>query len=418
MKREMISYVMSNIHNCHVQEAAGYQAKKKKPIWVSMGAIAACVAIVAGIGISGRLLHRGVDTPWEQVTILPSAEDVASVFEGQAEDSAGTSSYIQLFYPEGMPLDISAMPEEEHLVLYRVNRPSKALDQAQFTTWSDAVLSRLSVGLGVSESAWERWDYSSDRKLLLAYGDEEISVRFEQMSGEYEGDECLNRIQLTNGANPVYLYDKQISLDTSQSEEEILASLEWVKEALFAAFGHSFDSQDVRFIYSPDSEGQIGSVSVHYYDRSDLLGKQGIVLRFQQPVGAEGQTVWNRCQVIYTQYRMPTEAYYTEQGVATRLSLAEAEEMLHQGYVFGGHSCAACMSLQDRVSFEEYDYVGFEYVAGAEQMIPFYTFYKQIGTTENGNAHYAMTYVCAVAVDGLEEYFAHQEEQHASNGVS
>jgi len=47
--------------------------------------------------------------------------------------------------------------------------------------------------------------------------------------------------------------------------------------------------------------------------------------------------------------------------------------------------------------------------------IPFYAFYKQIGTAENGNLIYAKTYVPAIKVRGYEEYFESQIQNHTAN---
>ena len=77
-------------------------------------------------------------------------------------------------------------------------------------------------------------------------------------------------------------------------------------------------------------------------------------------------------------------------------------------------------------SFENYDYVELtylhyngsgdppEYVPEADLYIPFYAFYKQIGTGKNGNLIYAKTYVPAIALQDMDEYFAQQQEKHRS----
>lgn len=46
--------------------------------------------------------------------------------------------------------------------------------------------------------------------------------------------------------------------------------------------------------------------------------------------------------------------------------------------------------------------------------VPFYTFYKQIGTSPGGNPIYAKTYVPAIEVTGMEEYFQKAMEFHGS----
>jgi len=79
------------------------------------------------------------------------------------------------------------------------------------------------------------------------------------------------------------------------------------------------------------------------------------------------------------------------------------------------------MANQEKVSFDDYDYVSFEYVReypssenGNESraFIPFYAFYKEIGMADNGNKLFAKTYVPAIEIDGYEEYFESQAETH------
>ena len=69
---------------------------------------------------------------------------------------------------------------------------------------------------------------------------------------------------------------------------------------------------------------------------------------------------------------------------AKRISLKDAEALLYNGYVFGGHSCPLCMAAQDKVSFDGYDFVDMEYVFGVDtktgkptMAVPFYAFYKK-----------------------------------------
>ena len=100
------------------------------------------------------------------------------------------------------------------------------------------------------------------------------------------------------------------------------------------------------------------------------------------------------------------------------ITLDQAEELLYKGYVFGGHSCELCMLMQEKVSFEGYDYVDVEYQYDNEEhptvAIPFYAFYKNIGTAQNGNTIYAKTLVCAIELSGYNEYFESQIEKHSS----
>ena len=59
-----------------------------------------------------------------------------------------------------------------------------------------------------------------------------------------------------------------------------------------------------------------------------------------------------------------------------------------------------------------------EYVVGYDpdnettMCIPFYAFYKKIGTSVNGNFIYAKTYVAAIEVSGYTEFFEKQKDEH------
>ena len=115
------------------------------------------------------------------------------------------------------------------------------------------------------------------------------------------------------------------------------------------------------------------------------------------------------CQnATYYQYRSTVDERYTMISLR-RIPLKEAEALLYKGYVFGGHMCPQCQAEQEKISFRNYDYVGFDYYRG----YPFYAFYKQIESDEDGLT-YALTYVPAFEVSGYEEYFKSQEAEHKS----
>ena len=125
--------------------------------------------------------------------------------------------------------------------------------------------------------------------------------------------------------------------------------------------------------------------------------------------------------IYYRKGAYPVEQRYTIKAENKLIPISEAEELLYKGYVFGGHSCRLCMEAQDKISFEDYDFVEIEYIFDMEYSgiyavqtvaIPFYAFYKEIGTAENGNIIYAKTYVPAIEVSGLEEYFEGQITNH------
>lgn len=90
------------------------------------------------------------------------------------------------------------------------------------------------------------------------------------------------------------------------------------------------------------------------------------------------------------------------------LSLAEAEEELEKGYIFRGHICRICRSSVLPVDFSDYDGVEVIYHDIIHpHNIPYYAFYKYIGDDT-----FAVTYVPAVHVEDLDEYFKVAEKLH------
>ena len=103
------------------------------------------------------------------------------------------------------------------------------------------------------------------------------------------------------------------------------------------------------------------------------------------------------------------------------ISLEEAEAYLRKGYAFGSGYCPACLRNDPEVDFSAYDHVQVEYYGNfSEFAIPYYVFYKYVGPAEylDGSGtyeRYAVGYVPAVEVDGLETLFAEQEARHEAD---
>ncbi len=120
--------------------------------------------------------------------------------------------------------------------------------------------------------------------------------------------------------------------------------------------------------------------------------------------------------VEYVEAITDVKKYYQYCGDYKLIDLEKAEEMLEKGYVFGFHSCSLCQSEQTGVDFTNYDAVGMEYVIGNNGIIaPFYVFYEnidKIAYSKYGDHIYAKTYVCALDIDGIDEYFENQAQNH------
>ena len=181
-----------------------------------------------------------------------------------------------------------------------------------------------------------------------------------------------------------------------------------VKELFFEMFGVSFPDLKIMREYYADPD----QIAVFFYNQTEhplndaysMPVTDFILLTFKtSPDGTDMLCV----DVFYRQYRSSADERYTL-ATLRRIPLEDAEALLYNGYVFGGHTCKLCMAVQEKISFRDYDYVGFYYYNG----YPFYAFYKKIETDENGLQIYAKTYVPAFEVSGYEEYFESQTAEH------
>ena len=143
-------------------------------------------------------------------------------------------------------------------------------------------------------------------------------------------------------------------------------------------------------------------------------------IRFDNSVNFPGDIVSDvDLSVVEIDYQI-CAAGFERIAEADMISLWEAEWMLKNGYAFGNPICQLCIASQEKIDFSDYDYVGFEYVTSRHGIyfgktiysVLFYTFYKYIGDAENGNQIYAKTYVCAIGVSGIREYFQSLEKAH------
>ena len=177
-----------------------------------------------------------------------------------------------------------------------------------------------------------------------------------------------------------------------------------------------FTYSDIKIIGSGGKHGfyQIiyydASQSYPYYQNGQAIMNTNAYLRLSIYSNIGGSDIITLCSIAYKDENNS----FTEGTHYNTITLSEAEIMLKNGYVFGGHTCPLCMAEQDSIDFSDYDLVGIEYVERlgddgrtTNELFPFYAFYKKV---KEGS--YARTYVPAFRVSGLEEYFESRKNIH------
>lgn len=433
---------------------------KKKRVALGWVAAAACLAAILGVLLhawvkdpphemntpthitTGTLPGNGTvptSKPHQDVTVPPtmpawedalfSAEDIAALFPGQgglSPDSA--AEYQTVCVPNAAYLGLHPLPTPGSLPVYQHRKTEYIFDEASLSEFANSIFPALAEALGGTVPDYTVNTYTSRVDMDTAIGDHGISV----IQYGYLNYLCISRFPWRSGTETTTtLFGQPVQADQSQSDEAIIAGLAEARRILQDIFGVDFPDAKVVRMYDTESDYGALVLQVYFYDESahplNACSESPISDHIQlwfynNPIFMEDQcseTVLQYVDIIYRDWREDMACMYPQTETTELLSLAEAELLLAKGYTFGVHRCPICNISQDAVDFTDYDHVSFTYQWPRDQFskdrstsIPVYVFYKRIGTAENGNEIYAQTFVPAVAVSGLEEYFHSQEKYH------
>lgn len=426
MKGTEFLEIINDIDDDLIIAADSVNIWEKRRLFKQM-AVAACVILfIAAVLISFMINNE----PYDNKNAIYTAKRIGALFEGKYLEG-GTSSYTKIYVPSADYLYNLFIPEEEMLVTYGYGDSSEKPDEEELRVFISKILEELTKEEGVSVPLYTIEEESVDGIRSR------LSVSIQDMGGYYFYASQNNQF------NTVYFYkttdspsreitlgNEVIKADQRQSDEEILDSLSGIREKLFEIFGRSFSDAKVVRYYNSDSKYGVSRMVILYYNESDhYMNKyltapvtDSIQIEFENMENWVGDKVSDSVltvsSIYYRKLRVEPEKIFAINETVKMITLKEAEKLLNKGYVFGGHSCPICMALQKKVNFRNYDFVGFEYVIGYDlegkitECIPFYAFYKKIGTADNGNKIYARTYVPAIEASGYKEYFNSQKVIH------
>lgn len=423
----------------------GKTKKASERAWIKWVAAAACFTLIAGTVLalpgwreeaplestasdcseSSEISGPAEIPTWEEPRY--TALEIADLFGVQ--DKLGTNQYQRIYVPDGKDLPLVAPGGEDYLGVYRYAQKGLPLDKNELSAFLDSVLPSLTESLNITLPPYEireseRYGGRDRVYEYLEFGEHSrYSLNFVQ--SETHISVGLSDVRDKQG---IVLDGEIIQADQRLTDEEILDSLQSVKNKLCRIFGVSFTKEKVVRRYSSDSKHGVVDLLVYFYNETGHpLERYGeilsdyILIRFDNFANYDGDIVSDGVLTVasvgYRKYRIPPAESYELIANAGLISLKEAEELLYNGYVFGGHYCPLCMDAQEEVSFEGYEFMGMEYYFGEEDdgsalVIPFYTFYKEIGTSQNGNKVYAKTYVSAMPLLGYDEYLESQKTDH------
>ncbi len=356
-----------------------------------------------------------------------SAEELAKLVN-VAYDSTPTNAYKEVYVADAEYLDICDLPKKNFLDIYE-RREKKKLNEKEFRKFIDDILPNLAEVIEGDVPQYEVKEWGKGEELRAEGDAGGYHLSAEQSQDEYTF--VLSDLFKKNGKK-IVLDGKTVQIDQRESDEEIIESLEWAREKLFEIFGVSF--KDAKVVRSFDSYSEYGATSIdvyfynedaHYLNKTQSYPVSDYILISFDDYDHGGNSAYISNDVLtdafvrYRKLRAKVSKEYKTIAKAKKISLEKAEEYLYKGYVFGFHACPICMENQERISFEDYDFVDIEYVFARDHEtydetigVPFYAFYKKIGTSKNGNSIYAKTYVAAIKISGYEEFFEKQKDSH------
>ncbi len=402
MKDEKIYRSLEYVRDEYLESAADamrFRPKRKRfrRPWGRI-AVAACLVLAAVI-VAVPIWFLDTTDPLDAVDeITLSATDLAELFNLQLMDGTGTKRYTKVSINNP---DSFALTDEEYLPIYEYDPTKAPLDESEFEEFAIDRLKRLASAVNVTLDI----DESMKDNSFHIKSDSGTQHRVYALQQEWE-----NRIGFHSLASS-QLDGQSLRINADLDDDELIASIDGLQNKLFELYDVSFD--DVKIVR------QSSEIIIVFYNYNDHPMNGIASLAYSDNItywyGFDGKILSE-----YTQNRPSATDLYGVIGKAKTLPLEKAEEYLAKGYVFGGyHACPICRREEEKaqplVDFTDYDYVNLEYVDDISKSksekhytIPFYAFYKYVGDNDNGERLYAKTYVPAIEVEGIVEYFSHR----------
>lgn len=346
-------------------------------------------------------------------------------FVGMAYDSNGsTTTYEKVYTPDIKYLYINPIPSDKYITIYE-GYYQKEIDQNEAQSLADKYFPKIINALHIPTPQYE-----------TEIDDDDIpNITISPKTGSYDFTEYYDiRFSITNmqnrniigvasGKNPLMINEKTFSINRQQNDTDIINSISGLKQELFNILDVSFDDAKVIRHFNGYDDFDVGYIWVLLYDSNahTLNNRYGdfpytdyILIEFDD-YDDKSTDIYYANDIDYWSFRTENKSHSKPIAQKELLPLEKAEEYLHKGYVLAMDGCPLCQAAQTPIDFADYDYVSFEYKGGfnvGELAIPYYAFYKNIGTAENGNMIFAKTYVPAVEVEGYEEHFINQHNNH------
>ncbi len=342
--------------------------------------------------------------PYTDITV--TANDL---FNNGIATNGSTTSYTKTYVPSVEYLYIKPMPIEKYVTIYEhFPVEQKEPTEAEFRAYVDKYLPKIADATGTILPECNIEKAADGGYRLSTIGKtEDVNIYIAP------GYISLGKSFIyTENDVPLTIYGETVVIDQTKTDAEIFTSLSGIKDKLGKLFGTTFEYSTITRRFSSYTTNGAEWIYV-YFKSTDDSGS--LYITFDNFDNGTSDTVSStyiyNADITYLPNDSETSANSISKQVEL-LPLEKAEDYLSKGYVVSLYGCPLCQENQEPVDFTDYDYVSFSYSIYNNKEIPFYAFYKNIGTAKNGNMTFAYTYVPAVEVEGYEEYFINKHNNH------
>ena len=399
MKKEDISEALNDVDFNTVENACEHTEEKKSKPWLKWSALVASLLLIIGAAIALPMLLQDnlPDVPLWDASHFP-AEDVISPIDSTLVGVAANTFTIA----DNNSLPLNPISWDCYMRIFEQTNVKAEPNKAELQTIADAAIPKLADALGVP-----RPEYSVENPFSDQFRVKADAAPYKIEISQYSQETSLKIFNASDSDQPMVLDGIPVQADLSLSSEEILESLQPIKERLFKLFGVSFSEVDI-LRGSSSCSIVFYNKTGHYLEKLNGYHWMADYIHIQFHRNDTDDNLLTNVTIDYRKPRVDVDERYPLVAKAKRLSLKDAGKLLKKGYVFTREGF--CGLFEGSISFDSYDYVSLEYIFrrmkdGSTLGIPFYAFYKELSTAPDGGTVYAETYVPAIEADGYEEFF-------------
>ncbi|MBQ3507184.1 MAG: hypothetical protein IJA91_01430, partial [Clostridia bacterium] len=258
---EGLNHLDSDLVEQYVEKKDGLRQKKKlHGVWLRLCAVAACLAVIVGAILAVpvlRVITRPAVPTWDNPPY--TAEEISKLFSMTYLEDAVTNAYTKVYVPDAKYLYIDEIPDDDYMNIYGHREIENELNEEEFKGFIDGILPSLADSLQVDTPRYSiETDYDGD-----------LSVRTETGAYSiYAHQDTDNYSVSLSGDWKIKLDGETVQVDQRLSDEEIIESIQSIKNKLFDIFHVTFTDVKIIRNYNSYSEYGVADIEIYFFDEA------------------------------------------------------------------------------------------------------------------------------------------------------